>query len=708
VTTALDLGRVAPNFTAQRAAQAANVRVTIRGIGAAGNTATEPSVATFLDGAYVPRTASVINGFLDIEGVEILRGPQGTLFGRNASVGALSLRSAAPKQDFSASVTAEAASADRYSVNGVVNLPVSDQLAVRFAGQARWFKGYHTNTLNNSRFGESDELAGRFSAKADFGAVTWIGRADYSRTKGDGLANIDFDGRSVSVAQLNALRTRLGGQLPDTNLSDRKANHVLVGALNDKHWGFSSTLEAGVGGGFNVKLINAYRDWDSVQTDGDVVFLPVALTNRTGGYRSQSQNHELQLISPVGEFAGGALDFVGGLYYFTEDFKIDEKLHLVGQYCNLLVANLAQRATCNNLIATGAGENASDQDFSQKLKSFAAYSQFNINLSDQFTVVVGGRWTKEKKDAFLIQRVPNTFALTSRAPENVAFKIDDDRFTYRIGANFKPSRDFLLFGSFSTGFKSAGINSGGGSTALNQRRKFGRETVKNYEVGVKSQWLDRALTANFTLYRMNIAGYQDRSFDGTSFIVRNAGELRHQGVELDLVAKPSRAFRLNAAIAYLDSEFTSYLGASALPGLGAAATQNLTGGSAHFAPKWTGNVGMEWRADVGGSGMQLVTSASVNFLSDQFAGAVTDNNPQVVQDGYALLGGRIGVEGPSNRWSLSLYGRNLTNKAYAVAKFYQPLAGAFGLNNGVFPGSTAVRQQRAEPRSYGVTATVRF
>jgi len=708
VASALDLGRVVTNFSVQRATAVANVRISIRGIGAAGNTAIEPSVATFLDGIYIPRTGSVIGGFLDIEGVEVLRGPQGTLFGRNASVGALSLRSATPKSDFSASVSGELENGDRYGVKGYVNLPLSENVALRAAGQGRWFKGYFHNLFDGKRFGGSDEGAGRLSIKANLGSVTWIGRADYARTTGDGLVDNDFDANSISAAQLTALTTRLGGLFPDTNLTDLNANHVMAGHYSDRQWGLSSTLETDVGGGYTVKLIDSYRDWKNQQDDGDVVFLPVPLLNRSSAYVSKSNNHELQLISPQGQILGGKLDFVAGLYYFGESFSINERLHEVGQFCNVLVP-AGPRPTCNALLASGAGQNATDQNFHQKLDSFAAYAQANINLTDKFTVVLGGRWTKEKKDGTYVQLVNNPFAASVRAAENTDLTLDDKRFTYRIGANYKPSSDVMLFASYSTGYKSGGFNSGGGTPALGQRRLFARETVKDWEAGIKSSWIDNQLTANLTLYRMDIGGYQDRSFDGTSFVVRNAGNLRHQGFELDLIAKPARNFRVNASIAYLDSTFTSYPAGSALPGFPAGSTQSLTGTSANYAPDWSGTLGAEWRINLGSSGLRLVNSVSASFVSDQMIGGVTDNNYlQVSQDGYALLGGRIELQGPDERWSIAVYGRNLTNKYYAVNKFYQTLNTALGLNNGVFTGSTGVRVQRADPRSYGVTATYRF
>lgn len=137
-----DLGRVASNFSVTKPGQAANVRISVRGIASSSNTATEPSVASFVDGIYIPRPGAVITSFLDISAVEILRGPQGTLFGRNASVGALSLRTAEPEQSFSGRLTGEIGNADRYKIDGYINVLLSDNVAVRVAALRQWFGGY--------------------------------------------------------------------------------------------------------------------------------------------------------------------------------------------------------------------------------------------------------------------------------------------------------------------------------------------------------------------------------------------------------------------------------------------------------------------------------------------------------------------------------------------------------------------------------------
>ena len=293
--------------------------------------------------------------------------------------------------------------------------------------------------------------------------------------------------------------------------------------------------------------------------------------------------------------------------------------------------------------------------------------------------------------------------------------MDEDRFTYRIGLNYEPTEDLLFFGSYSTGYKAGGYNSGGGTPSLSPgndpattKRVFGSEKVENYEIGMKSSWLDRKLLANITFYRMDIDGYQDRSFDGVSFLIRNAGSLRHQGFELDTVARLLRSLTATGSVAFLDSEFAKFAGASGLPGLPAGSNQDLTGGRAHLAPKWTGRIGIDWSSELGSSGLSLDANGNLTFVSSQYTGAVTDNNPQVKGDGYILLGGRLTLNGKDDRWSVALFGNNLTNEQYSAASFYQTLGTPLGLSNGAFPGSTAVRRLHADPRTFGIAGTVRF
>ncbi len=267
------LAKITPNLSVAKGAQTSYVRLAIRGIGAASNTTVEPSVAVFLDGAYVPRVGAVISSMLDMESVEVLRGPQGTLFGRNASVGAVSFHTAQPKYgDFSGEVTGEIGNGDRYKAYGYVNVPVGDKAAFRFAGSQQWFKGYWHNDFDDKQVGGTDDTILRGSFRGETGPVEWVFRADYAKLKGDGATNIDFDRSSVSAAQWNFFSAFLGA--PDTDLDDRTMNQYLTADVDDKQWGVNSTLSWDVGGGSTIRLINNYRDWDNEQLDGDVIFTP--------------------------------------------------------------------------------------------------------------------------------------------------------------------------------------------------------------------------------------------------------------------------------------------------------------------------------------------------------------------------------------------------------------------------------------------------
>ena len=720
-----DLNRVATNFSATRLSQTAGLRLTVRGVGAPGNSATEPSVAAFVDGVYVPRPGSIIGNFLDIEGVEILRGPQGTLFGRNASVGAISFRSATPADEFSGEVSAEAGNGDRYKLSSHLNVPLGPDIALRVAGMGSWFNGYWHNNLDDKTYGGSDDYAGRATLKAGLGNLTWLLRADYSEARGDGFIPSEFKFNSVSEAQAAAftdLQIALGGSAIDNVLFDRNVNQQITADYHDRHWGVSSDASLDLDG-YTLRLINSYRDWNMTQLDGDTIFTPIRLSSRGNGYTSKSQNHELQFNSPQNQLLGGKLEFVAGLYYFQEDYTLGERLHFAGEFCNALVPEGELRDACNDTLAAGGGVDATVQDFSQSIESIAAYGQATFKIVEPLSLTLGGRWSRDDKDALYIQDVSFPFAGDLRAPENAALELTDDRFTWRASLNYKPDEDILVFLNYSTGYKSGGFNSGAGSEALGQDRIFARETVQNYELGAKTSWLDGALTVNATLYRMDIAGYQDRSFDGVSFVMRNAGNLRHQGVEFDAIMKPSRNFVVNASVAYLDSSFTSYPNASGLPGCaeedGVIApvcldlpdqgqTQDLKGTRANYAPEWTGNVGATWSGEIGSSGMTWSLNGNVAFTSDINSGGVTDNNIQNMQDGYALLGARFAVHGPDDRWSVALFGSNLTDEGYCVAHFYQVLDSGFGLTNGIFPGSTGVRCHVANPRTYGASATFRF
>ena len=427
----------------------------------------------------------------------------------------------------------------------------------------------------------------------------------------------------------------------------------------------------------------------------------MSVASRRSLFESKSHNHELQFISPQSEWLGGKFDMVAGVYYFAEDFGLAEELNIGTAYCPIIVggANPAAVPACNTYRASTGGLLATDQDVFQNVKSFAIYGQGNIHLTDRLTLTLGGRWTSDKKRGSYAQ-ASSPFTQAIRATEALTFpNISESRFTYRVSLNYKPSDDVMAFANFSTGYKSGGYNSGGGATNLTtvdgvftpSRRVFDRETVKNYEIGIKSTWLDRALKLNLTLYQMDIAGFQDRAFDGVSFIVRNAGSLRQKGFEFDTVISPMRNLSFTGSVAYLDSKFTNYAAGANLPGL--TGTQVLTGQRNTFSPEWMGNVAVDWSGNIGSSGMGWALNANLSFVSSQYVGTSLDANPQTLAEGYALLGARATINGQDDRWSVSVFARNLANTPLPAA---DGLSAARRRRSG---STTRVPRQHRGPRS---------
>ena len=703
VQNILDLTKIAPGFTTTRQSEVSSLRLNIRGVGASTQTAVEPSMASFLDDVYVSRPGSITSHFYDVESIEVLRGPQGTLFGRNASVGALSIHTQKPTNEFGVNLNAEASSFDTYQLDGAVNVPVADWASVRAAGIVATTNGPWYTTIGNHRYGGLNTYGGRLTAKLEPAAgLTWILRGDYMKLDGDGSSHNTVVTDTVTPTAAANFAARQGGLIPDLyNEYSRTSNNYVQGGINDHQYGLTSDLSYKTSGGFTFRLIDAKRDWSSRQTNGDVAFTARPLIIRDETQASNSQSHELQFISPPDALLGGHLSFVGGLYYFREHLSISERLNFTADTCNYVV-RLVAAALVPGCLATPQTP-ATRNDFNQVNNSYAAYAQATIKILPKLDLDLGGRYTKDRKSGTFVQTVANAASALLRVPENTALRSSDGRFTYRVNLSYRPSSAVHLYANYSTGFKSGGFNSGGGTSVLGQSRIFQPETVDDYEAGVKTRLLNGLATLDVDLYRMDVHNYQDRSYDGLNFLVRNAADLRSQGVEAQGTLRPADWLRLSGSLAYLDSKFLRYPGASGLPGFGG--TQDLAGKRNNFAPKWQGNVGAEVTRHVAGLGVSL--RSDVNFISNSNLGSTTDANPQSVQKGYALLNARLIFTLPGDRYSVQLFANNLTDKRYCTFIFPNTIDNVFGLRNAQ-TGGTLYRCELGMPRSIGARLTASF
>jgi iron complex outermembrane receptor protein len=713
VDNVTQLTKLVPNMNINRGTQVSNLRMVVRGVGSAGNSGIDPSIGTFVDGIYVPRPGALVGSFNDMGGVEVLRGPQGTLFGRNATVGGILFRTADPTSELGGNVEVQMGKYGMQRYTAVLNLPMSDTLSLRMSGLHDSTDGYTRNDFDGQTYGARDTTAGRLAMKWDITEnLNWTLKVDSSKIGGDGYQPTEIDPKTLTATSTAILTGFTGGNPPDlTDPFDGQTNQLIYGHLNDRQWGVASNFTWDLDSGYTIRLLSGYRDWTDRQLDGDVVWTVRDLSGRTGSYDSKSQSYELQLISPTDKLWGGRFDYVAGLYYFQEDFSIGESLSMGSMFCNVFLPAPA-RPGCN---ASTNKDEAAVSTFTQDASNYAVYAQGNFALTDTLTAVLGGRWTNDDKTGSYEQAINNNYVylVKFRSPESQQLKNSDSDFTYRAGLNFKPNEDLLLFASYSTGYKSGGFNSGAGYRAPTlppQDRVFSKETSDSLEAGVKATLADGRAHVNVTAFLMNLKDFQDRAFDGTTFNVINAGNMRNQGLEADADWAVTDNLRLFGTFGYLDAEFSKYPNASCLPypaQLDPTCVQDLKGKRPVYAAKYQGSAGLQLEGDFGSS-VGYLFRTDVSYTGDNNLNSVNDNNPQGIQPAYTLVSARFSLMfGEDRNYTLSVFGDNLTDEGYCTNKVAQVLDNTLGLRDPV-TGGTVMRCGVASPRTYGFSIKAQF
>ena len=768
-----ELGNFTPDLTLSHSSQIANNRIIMRGVGSVGNNAIDPSVAVFIDGVYYPRPASVVGSLSDVQMVEVLRGPQGTLFGRNASMGALNIRTRQPSREFDGQIRGSVGNYGDHRISGSVSDSITDTTAGRMSFHYANRNGYGDNSFTggNSRAEVGGWKEGGIRGKLQFTPnddLDVLLSADYNRVDNQG-STIEVKSNTVLTPQYQTILGlvldpnavpgavppgALGiGPVPETARTyDFHINQDHQDSAKDEQWGIAADIKWKVND-FTVRSITSYREWKN-DTFESALRLPGDLLNRVTSYNTDSFSQELQLLSPT----GGRFEYVAGLYYYDEKYKINQDFDLGPDFClaasnaaYLLQYSAVLQATGNMALANAQGLGASglayaacnpplslldgavQANFSQDVSSFAAYGQVTFNLTDQWHLTGGLRWTRDDKSGSFAQAVNNIALSPALLDLRVAepltkLKFKDDRLTWMANVSYDLSDDIMAFITYSTGYKSGGFNSEGFNSiglASNTSRVFKSETVNNYEAGIKSRLFDNRMVANVTLFRTEISNFQDRQFDGVNFFVQNAGKLTQQGVELDITARPMDRFYTVLGMSYLDSSFDSFPDATNLPAV-VAATQatnraraamllpplpvpplDLKGKRNHFSPKWQLSLLGEWTDTVPGTDLNWFVRGEYQYIGDQNVGAETNQNPQSVQPAYSLINSRIGLRGDGYKWEVAAYVKNATDKGYCQTIYNQPIGTTLGLVDPVTGGGMQ-RCVLGQPRTFGLEAAYRF
>jgi len=695
------LGKITPNLSISKGAQSVNQRIIVRGVGSVGNNAIDPSVAVYIDGVYMPRPGAVLGNLKDIEVVEVLRGPQGTLFGRNASMGALNIRTKSPRLD-ETSLKVDAGIGD-YGLGDltmIANTPLTDILAARVVANYSNLDGYGENTFDgNEGIGSNRNQSLKTSFLYEPNEnLTAILRLDYQEIEGNGSI-IDVHPDSVTDSRAANMNARTGGNAPDlTGGLDHTIHQRHDDVISDRQWG--ATLDVSfndIFSGHTLRSVTSHRDWTNDYYELSVFRMPTDDVARETGFNSQSISQEIQLISPESD----SFDYVAGLYYFQEDYGIDLDAHLGEDFCPVIAGILGLTAVCNMF----AQEDAIVSTYVQDATSMAAFFQGTFHLNEKMDITAGIRYSDDSKTAEFNAIAYNPIAAAFlAASESHELAFDDDQITWFANGKYFVGDDTMLFATVSTGYKSGGFNSQTSTTALsNSERIFDSENVMNYELGLKSTLQNGRLTANATLYRTEIEDFQDRSFKDLNFIVTNAGKLRQQGLEMDIKYMPREELFLSLGYAYLNSEFLTFDHASSLPG--GSGTQDLAGEANNQSPEHQANLTAQWEDSLGNTGMNWFVRGEFSWTDDSNVGTSTNNNPQTVQSAYALANLRIGLNDEDQRWSLSAFVENVGDEAYCTTMYDQPAGSLFGT---VSDDGTLIRCLIGTPRTVGVRASYTF
>lgn len=710
LTEATDLQFLAPGLGLGDSNTPRGAGFRVRGVGTAVFAdGIEQSVGTVVDGVPLARAGQGLADLIDVERVEVLRGPQGMLFGRNASAGLINIVTKRPSlDDFGIEGRASYGSDNDIQVGASLTAPiVSDLAGVRLTGFFNQRDGFVTNLANDQDLNTRKEYGLRGSLLIEPSSdLEIVLRADWS--KRDNRANI-WTIRALGDAS-PFLATPVPGVIPPL-VSPRVREQVgpenrvveIGGDLFNlmEGWGVSSEINLSLGD-YTVTSVTAYRDWQqSDNNDADQSVFNI-LDRNQGTNDLYQFSQELRLTSPEDQL----VSFVAGLFYY-ESGNTNNTVQR-GKF----VPTVAQLNSIGVTVPLGGPIVVAPADLAGRsvdsdigVRDLAAFGQANVNISDEFKIILGARYTDTRvQGVYQRSAAPGTsplFNLALGAPfAPLAYDLEtsDGDLSYRLGVQYAPNPDLNFYATYSRGYKGPGFNTlpdltvDPGSTAL-AAAVVRPEIPTSYEAGVKAAFADGAVNVALAIFRTEFQDFQAQVFEvppGStlgSFRVRNAGELSSTGFELDVNAEPTDGFRIGFGLAYADTVFEDFQGAactrvaqvSTVPGnpcAGGAASFDASGLQAPNAPEITLSVNGRYDHEFSDSVDGFVQVNSL-LRSDNSFGLVPEGVPNpYIQDGYVVVNLAVGMNFADGRFGISAFAKNLFDQNFVTNIFDLPLAGA--------------------------------
>lgn len=727
-----DLEQYTPNLRISTSTDSRSTIIRIRGIGSVGsNSGVDPSVGVFIDGVYQGRSGMSISDLVDVQRVEILRGPQGTLYGKNTSAGAISVLTNLPVPENESMIEIGYDSNEQAEVRGMINIPFGNSgHAMRLAGFGIDGDHLYKNTYTGQGVNNANKYGGRGRLLFDPGEQnnsSGLGRfvfsADYTKEDTDccAFAVIDYRGLStVNAPSTNDPSATWQAELGLNALGEPILQYMALedsegfsppraDPFGDDYWfdevnqnkielgGVSVEWTRDLANDNAITFLNAWRHYTSDSAfDGD--FTAYNAVGSSTKVKLDQYSSELRLTSRGGE----TFDYQYGLYAYYSEFDS------VGTFSQhpALVDNVSVGGglTLGTFFPDGS-VNIDTNDYTTT--SYAAYGQVVWNYTEQLSATLGLRFTYEKKERKGSQLTTPSFAIDIPPIAGPDIYLDNSRsdsdLSPALNIRYFFTDDLMGYAAISRGFKSGGFN---------QRRElsgsdgeFDEETATNYELGWKTTLLERRLKFNGTLFYVDYEDFQSQTFDGTSVRVTNAGNLKSYGAEIELVFLPVENVTVGSALGFNKTEYGSFDNGQCTveqtfyqyyveddaqfgsPGTNSDCTQDLAGEPLANAPEWNVSSYIQYDAalplDLVGV-VRLEHSYIDSFYLEE------DLDPNLKNDAVNLVNLRLTVSDTDMSWEVALWGRNVLDEQYY----------AFGLDIPTLGGYAGVV---APDATYGIT-----
>ncbi len=653
-----DLVRVSPSMTINQSTNS----VSLRGIGTyAFSIGVEPAVSIIIDDVPVVQQSQAFSNLSDIERVEVLRGPQGTLFGKNSSAGVINIVTQESTSYMSGSAQLTATSDKEIRAEASVSGPINEIAGFRLNAYNTHRTGYIKNLTNGADLnGESGsgvraridlrpatdvkvKLIGDYSTRNQVGPVQTL----YSAPAGAKvLGAVEL---APAIAGITPGEGNFNARISDPGFSDNK----------------QASLSANVSwklGDNTVTSVTSYQDWKFnylQDVDGTEIVIPAAVSggapkgsiNQYGPYQSTQLTQELRLASN----SAGPLNYLGGLFYsHAESDRSFERFPV-------LLAKWS--ATAGN-------------------KSIAAFTQIDYTLTPTTRVSGGLRANKESINVRFTNQLP-------AVAETFVGSSSDTAYTGKLSLQHDLEKNVMVYTTYSTGYKGAGFDISTGFNQAKANRPVNPETSVSYEAGIKSRSFENRLQLNATAFLTNYvdfqaqAAVQDPKTGAIQLGLNNVGELQTKGVELEISAKPSKALLLESSIAYVNATIAKFPTANCYPGqtvalgcyvLSGASVQNLAGSPLANSPKLKANFAgtYEFAMPVA----DLTGAVNVNYQYQSEVNFDLFRNPLATQKAYGILNGSFSIMNDSKQAKLTLFVNNILNQHYTAN--ISDVAGSFG------------------------------